>query len=158
MRIRKEITKWNIKMFAKVTFALLVLFNSFYLSAATMDQSIEDINPWNWLMMCVLYPILLSAILNNGFRKGILYINDYEAIIDFTSKLKAKILIENMEIESDDSRQTIYKPKNWFFRIFNSWQGSEKLIITWGDEIVIDGSLKKVTVLEDILTWNKDFK
>jgi hypothetical protein len=158
MRIRKEITKWNITMFAKVTFVLLVLFNFFYLAAAYMDQSIADINPWNWLMMCVLYPILLSAILNNGFRKGILYINDHEAIADFTNKLKSKILTENMEVESDDSVRTIYKPKNWLYKIFNAWQGSEKLYVSWGTEIVVAGSLKKVNTLEEILTWNKDFK
>jgi hypothetical protein len=145
-------------MFAKVTFVLLVLFNFFYLAAAYMDQSIADINPWNWLMMCLLYPTFLSVILNNGFRKGVLFINDHEAITDFTSKLKSKILTENMEVETDDPTRTIYKPKNWFFKIFNAWQGSEKLTANWGTEIVVEGSLKKITMLEDILTWNKDFK
>ena len=108
--------------------------------------------------MCVLYPVLLSAILNNGFRQGILYINDHEAIADFNNKLKSKILAENMETESDDSARTIYKPKNWLYKIFNAWQGSEKLSVSWGTEIVIEGSLKKITTLEDILTSNKDFK
>lgn len=158
MRIRKEISKWDVVMFLKVTTVILVLFNLFYLSAAYMDQSIADINPWNWLMMCVLYPALLGSILNNGFRKGTLYINDYQAIADFNNKLKTKILSENMEIELNDAEQTIYKPKNWFFKMFNAWHGSEKLKARWGDEICIEGSLKKINVIEDILTWNKDFK
>jgi hypothetical protein len=158
MRIRKEITKWNVVMFLKVTAVILTLFNFFYLSAAYMDQSIADINPWNWLMMCILYPTLLSSILNNGFRKGILYINDYDTLADFSNKLKAKILAENMEIELNDAEQTIYKPKNWFFKMFNAWQGSEKLTVSWGPEIIIEGSLKKISTIEDILTWNKDFK
>jgi hypothetical protein len=87
-----------------------------------------------------------------------LYINDYETITDFREKLKLKILAENMELESDDSERTIYKPKNWLFKIFNAWQGSEKLSVGWGTEIVIEGSLKKITIIEDVLTWNKDFK
>lgn len=158
MRIRKEITKWSIVMFAKVTSVLLALFNFFYLTAAYLDQSISDINPLNWLIMCILYPIMLSAILNNGFRKGILYINEYENIADFDTKIKSKILKENMVVESETRDYIVYKPKNWIFKIFNAWQGSEKLAVRWGTEVVIEGSLKKINNIEDILNWNKDFK
>lgn len=158
MRLRKEISKWSVKTFLKLAGILLVIFFGFYLITAWIDGALNDMNLQYILFFCVCYPALLASILTNGFRTGTLYVNDYQSIPDFQKKLKLKILHENMTIESETAEQTVYKPGKGFFSLFNAWKGSEKITATWGEEIVLSGSLRKVSALEDILTWNKDFK
>lgn len=158
MRIRKEISKWSVKTFLKVAGLLLVLFNLFIFLAAYIDHNITDLNRGFVWMAGLFYPLLLASIATTGFRTGTLYINDYQAIPDFKEKLKSKIEKENMIIESETENQTLYKPRGGYFSLFNAWGGTEKLTANWGEEIVLSGSLRKVTVLEDILTWNNEFK
>jgi len=158
MRIRKEISKWSFKTFAILATILLIIFNLFTLVTAYMDKALNDVNLTHFWVMSVSYPILLASILTTGFRTGSLYINDFSRITDFQSKLKAKILLESMVIESESENQTHYRPTHWFTKLFNSWSGAEKLSVQWGEEVIIRGSLKRVSNLEDILTWNKDFK
>ncbi|MBX2963754.1 MAG: hypothetical protein KF687_14685 [Cyclobacteriaceae bacterium] len=158
MRIRKEISKWSVKTFFKLAGVLLVLFNLFTVLAAYMDHSVWEVTPGFLLMAGLFYPLLLASIATTGFRMGTLYINDYQAILDFKEKLKSKLEKENMVVESETNLQTVYKPKGGYYSLFNAWGGTEKLTVTWADEIVLSGSLRKVTVLEDVLTWNKDFK
>lgn len=157
MRIRKEISKWSVKTFLKVAGLLLVLFNLFIFLAAYIDHNITDLNRSFVWMAGLFYPLLLASIATTGFRTGNLHINDYQAIPDFKEKLKSKIEKENMIIESETENQTLYKPRGGYFSLFNAWGGTEKLTANWGEEIVLSGSLRKVTALEDILTWNKDF-
>lgn len=157
MRIRKEISKWSVKTFLKVAGLLLVLFNLFIFLAAYIDHNITDLNRSFVWMAGLFYPLLLASIATTGFRTGTLYINDYQVIPDFKEKLKSKIEKENMVIDSETENQTLYKPRGGYFSLFNAWGGTEKLTATWGEEIVLSGSLRKVTALEDILTWNKDF-
>ncbi len=158
MRIRKEISKWSIKTFLKLAGILLVLFNLFTFLTAYMDHSVWDVSVGFILMAGIFYPLLLASIATTGFRTGTLYINDYQALPNFKEKLKSRIEKENMVIESETDGQTMYKPKGGYYSFFNAWGSTEKLTATWGDEIVLNGSLRKVTVLEDVLTWNKDFK
>lgn len=157
MRIRKEISRWSVKTFLKVAGLLLVLFNLFIFLAAYIDHNITDLNRSFVWMAGLFYPLLLASIATTGFRTGNLYINDYQVIPDFKEKLKSKIEKENMVIDSETENQTLYKPRGGYFSLFNAWGGTEKLTATWGEEIVLSGSLRKVTALEDILTWNKDF-
>lgn len=158
MRIRKEISKWSVKTFLKLAGILLVVFNLFIFLSAYMDHSITDVNQSFVWMSGVFYPLLLASIATTGFRTGTLYINDYQAIPDFKEKLKAKIKHENMTVVSDTTDQTVYKPGGGYFSLFKAWGGTEMLTATWREEIVLSGSLRKITVLEDILTWNKEFK
>lgn len=157
MRIRKEISKWSVKTFLKVAGLLLVLFNLFIFLAAYIDHNITDLNRSFVWMAGLFYPLLLASIATTGFRTGTLYINDYQVIPDFKEKLKSKIEKENMVIDSETENQTLYKPRGGYFSLFNAWGGTEKLTANWSEEIVLSGSLRKVTALEDILTWNKDF-
>ncbi|MBX2955535.1 MAG: hypothetical protein KF846_05235 [Cyclobacteriaceae bacterium] len=158
MRIRKEISKWSIKTFLKLAGLLLVIFNLFTLLAAYMDHSIWDVSLSFTLVAGVFYPVLLASILTTGFRTGTLYINDYQAMVDFQEKLKSKIEKENMVIESEMDNHAVYRPRGGYYSLFNAWGGTEKLTATWDDEIVLSGSLRKVTVVEDVLTWNKEFR
>jgi hypothetical protein len=146
-----------VKTFLKVAGLLLVLFNLFIFLAAYIDHNITDLNRSFVWMAGLFYPLLLASIATTGFRTGNLYINDYQVIPDFKEKLKSKIEKENMVIDSETENQTLYKPRGGYFSLFNAWGGTEKLTATWGEEIVLSGSLRKVTALEDILTWNKDF-
>lgn len=157
MRIRKEISKWSVKTFLKLAGILLVIFNLFIFLSAYIDHTVADVNDSFVWMAGVFYPLLLASIATTGFRTGTLYINDYQAIPDFKEKLNAKIVKENMVIESETENQTMYKPGGGYFSLFNAWGGTEKLTANWGEEIILSGSLRKVTALEDILTWNKDF-
>jgi hypothetical protein len=158
MRIRKEIEKWNIVLFLKLSVILLVIFNFFYLFSAYLDNALTDINITNWIILSVFYPVFFASLLTNGFRKGTLFINDYSTISEFTSKIKSKILSENFELELETETKSVYKPIHWYYKLFNGWKGSEKLVVTWGNEIVVYGSLRKISNLEDIVTWNADFK
>lgn len=158
MRIRKEISKWSIKTFLKLAGILLVLFNLFIFLTAYLDHSVWDVSLSFILMAGLFYPLLLASIAATVFRAGTLYINDYHTLPDFKEKLKSKIEKENMVIESEMNSQTMYKPKGGYYSFFDAWGGTEKLTATWADEIILSGSLRKVTVLEDVLTWNKDFK
>lgn len=158
MRIRKEISKWSVKTFLKLAGILLVVFNLFIFLSAYMDHSITDVNQSFVWMSGVFYPLLLASIATTGFRTGTLYINDYQAIPDFKEKLKAKIKQENMTVVSETTDQTVYKPGGGYFSLLKAWGGTEMLTATWCEEIVLSGSLRKITVLEDILTWNKEFK
>lgn len=158
MRIRKEISKWSIKTFLKLAGLLLVIFNLFTLLAAYMDHTVWDVSLNFTLFAGLFYPLMLASILTTSFRTATLYINDYQSMADFKEKLKSKIDKENMAIESETDGRTIYKPRDGYYSLFNAWSGTEKLTATWGDEIVLSGSLRKVTVLEDVLTWNKEFR
>jgi len=158
MRIRKEISKWSFKTFMKLAIILLLIFNAFTLLSAYLDNSISDMNQTHYWVMSVSYPILLATILTNGFRSGALFINDFNKIPDFQTKLKNKILKENMAVEVENENQITFKPTHWFTKLFQDWSGSEKLSVHFGEEVVLRGSLKRISNLEDILTWNKDFK
>ncbi|HRJ29070.1 MAG TPA: hypothetical protein PLV21_09740 [Cyclobacteriaceae bacterium] len=158
MRIRKEISKWSIKTFLKLAGLLLVIFNLFTLLAAYIDHSVWDVSLNFTMIAGIFYPLLLASILTTGFRTGTLYINDYQSMVDFKEKLKSKIEKENMVIESEINNHAVYRPRGGYYSLFNAWRGTEKLTATWGDEIVLSGSLRKVTALEDVLTWNKEFR
>jgi hypothetical protein len=41
--------------------------------------------------------------------------------------------------------------------LFNYWGGSETITVQWGDEVVIEGSSRIVSQVEDSLTWNAAF-
>lgn len=158
MRIRKEISKWSVKTFLKLAGILLLIFNGFYLITAWLDGALDQMNTQYILMFCVFYPVLLALFLTSGFRTSAIFINDYENIPDFKKLLDKKIVEENMIPESHTPDQTLYKPGNSFYKLFNAWGGSEKLTASWGKEIVISGSLRKVSALEDGVRWSEDFK
>ncbi|MBX2966075.1 MAG: hypothetical protein KF845_08010 [Cyclobacteriaceae bacterium] len=158
MRIRKETSKWSVKTFLKIAVILLIIFNTFYLLTAWLDNALNQMNTNYILMFCILYPVLLAAIGSTSYRTGTLYINDYEAVTDFRKLLEELIRKENMVIETETPDETLYRPVNRFFNLFNAWGGSEKLRASWKKEIVLSGSIRKISAIEDILTWNKTFK
>ncbi len=158
MRIRKEISKWNYRIMFKLIFVFAIVLNGFYFLLFYRDQELKQLNISNWVMFGFFYPVLLGSILNNNFRTATLFINDYQSITGFREKLNTKIQNENLAMESDSENQSIYLPTGWLDRMFNSWWGAEKVTVTWGSEITVQGSARKVSILEDILTWNKDFK
>lgn len=63
-----------------------------------------------------------------------------------------------MVLHSETTEQSHYFPKSIFYRAFNNWFHTEEVKVFWGDEIIISGSMRKLNVVEDAFTWNKDFK
>jgi hypothetical protein len=136
----------------------LVVFNGFYFLLVYLNDSFDQVNYVNQMVLLVIQPFFLSSILTLNFRTCTLYINDYHTITDFAQKLNSKIIKENMRVESDSEQKTVYYPETRFSKLFNHWRGAEKVTVTWGEELSVHGSGKKISDLEDFLMWNKDFK
>lgn len=160
MRIRKDISPWNFKVFFIMLGVLLFIYNIFYLLAGYFDGENFFSNQGavlSWVLMGLINPLIMSSLITSSFRTTQLYINDYQQIPDFATKLDKKIQAENMTLIETGTRH-VYRPNNWFYKLFNSWSGSENVVVTWGDEVLISGSLRKVSAVEDVLTWNADFR
>lgn len=161
MRIRKEVSPWNIKPFLIMTSALLIIYNVFFLFSGYFNK--DDFFTfgnafWSWLLLAIANPLILSALITSSFRVATLYVNDYQNIPDFKGKLDKHIQSENMKVIHNEPTLTVYTPKHWFYGMFKAWHGSENLAVHWKEEVVITGALRKVSVMEDKFTWNKDFK
>jgi hypothetical protein len=104
------------------------------------------------------YPLILSAISATGFRSSTITISDFQSIPEFREKLLS-IALKGYRITQDYPTKTMLTPTSWFYKIFNAWSGTENVSIKWSDhEVIIHGSQRKVSQLEDILTWNNLFK
>ncbi len=108
--------------------------------------------------MGLFYPLLLSSITATASRNSTITLGDFETIPDFRKKLLS-IATDGFAIIKDEPEITMLKPKSWFYKTFYSWTGSENISIRWTDEeVIIHGSQRKVSSIEDSLTWNKIFK
>jgi hypothetical protein len=108
--------------------------------------------------MGLTYPLILSAITTTGFRSSTITIVDSQSIPEFRKKLLL-FALKGYKITLDQPTKTFLTPTTWFFKIFKAWSGSENIWIQWSDqEVIIHGSQRKVSQIEDTLIWNNQFK
>lgn len=161
MRLRKEISKWSFKTFLKWFGGTFLFLNVFFALAGYVDYKDPFHNReflYQWLTMGLFYPLLLSAITATASRSSTITLGDFQTITNFREKLMS-IATEGFAIVKDEPELTELKPASWFYKTFYSWTRSENITIRWGiEEVVIHGSQRKVSTLEDSLTWNKMFK
>lgn len=159
MRIRKEIGPWNFKLFFKIALISFAILNGFIVLLNFLDgQSLFQYSSSNW-MFGLFQPIMLAVIFTNASRRMFLFVNDFQNLESFEEKLNTAILSHGTKIDSSTKSTTSrYVATNWFYRLFNFWGGLETVRVHWGDEIVIEGSQRIVSQIEDSLTWNATFK
>lgn len=87
-----------------------------------------------------------------------LFINDFQNIDSFEDKLNTSILNKGMSTNQRGDNIAHYVATGWFYKLFNNWDGTETVRVKWGNEVVIEGSSRIVSQVEDSLTWNRVFK
>jgi hypothetical protein len=158
MRIRKEISPWNGKMFIRITLIVFVIYNGLMLLAKTLDGDALFSLSYTWLFNCIIQPLVFASIFTNASRKMTLFINDFQNIDSFEDKLNTNILNKGMSANQGDDNTAHYVATGWFYKLFNHWDRTETVSVKWGNEVVIKGSSRIVSQVEDSLTWNKAFK
>jgi hypothetical protein len=157
MRIRKEISSWDGKLFIRSALILFVILNGFMvLLNAFSGQSVFG-SQYNWVLG-LMQPVLLASVFTYTSRKICLHVNDYQNIDSFREKLNQNILIQGMNTDHSTETSNRYVANSWFYKLFNFWGGVETVTVTWGNEIVIEGSSRIISQIEDSLTWNASFK
>lgn len=157
MRIRKEISPWNSKMFIRLALILLFIINGFIVLLKVLNgQSLFD-SQYNWVLG-LMQPILLSSIFTYHARKATLFVNDHQNIDSFNDKLNKSILSQGTNADLATDTISRYVSTGWFYTLFNYWGNTETVTVQWGKEVVIEGSSRIVTQVEDSLTWNSSFK
>jgi hypothetical protein len=158
MRIRKQISPWNVKMFLPIALFVFLLFNALILFLNYLDAKPLLSFSFNWIFSGLVNPFLIASIFTNTFRRTTLFINDYQNIEAFADKLKKSILDKGVAERSSTDTVATYAATGWFYKLFNNWDGSETVTVKWGDEVIIQGSSRIVSQIEDSLTWNAAFK
>jgi len=157
MRIRKEISSWDGKLFIRSALILFVILNGFMvLLNALTGQSLFG-SQYNWVLG-LMQPILIASVFTYTSRKICLYVNDYQNIESFEDKLNKNILSQGTSVDQTTKNTTRYVAKSWFYKLFNYWGGVETVTVRWGNEIVLEGSSRIISQIEDSLTWNTVFK
>jgi len=157
MRIRKEISSWDGKLLIRSALILFVILNGFMvLLNALSGQSLFG-SQYNWVLG-LMQPILLASVFTYTSRKICLYVNDYQNIDSFREKLDQNILSQGTTADQTTENNSRYVGTGWFYKLFHYWGGVETVTVTWGNEIVLEGSSRIISQVEDSLTWNAAFK
>ena len=158
MRIRKEISPFNTRLFMQAVAILLVLLNGLILVLNLLSgRSFLEYTASNWTLG-LLQPVLLASVFAYHARKVTIFINDYQSIESFTEKLNKVLLDNGVKPERTTNNTTSYIPTGWLYRLFNYWSRTEVVQVYWGDEMIVEGSARLVTQVEDSLTWNAMFR
>jgi hypothetical protein len=102
--------------------------------------------------------LIFAGIFTNASRKMTLFVNGFHTIESFADKLNKSILDKGVAERSSTDTVATYAATGWFYKLFNNWDGSETVTVKWGDEVIIEGSSRIVSQIEDSLTWNAAFK
>ena len=158
MRIRKEVSPRNVKMFMRIA-----LFTSFFFCVIVLLFNFLEHKPlfafsYHWIFIVLFYPLILASVYSSASRKITLYINDHQNIDSFRTKLTKTILSKNVEESNSVNNVSLFAAKGWFYRLFNNWDRSETVSVKWENEVVIEGSARIVSQIEDSLTWNTAFR
>jgi hypothetical protein len=153
MRIRKETTALNWAYFLKV-FGIVAAVYSLVLLLDYVGGNGIRISTW---INLALYPAMFGSMYAYSQRQVKLLVNDYQNIPEFRANLLRKLEKEGFRLEHQDD-ETVAYPSSGFRKFIQRWFGSEEITITWGNETTISGSLNRISWVEDVLTWNPDFR
>jgi hypothetical protein len=157
MRIRKQISPWSSKMFISLTVIVFITYGGLMLLAKTLDGEPLTFS-YSLVFSCILQPLIFASIFTNASRKMTLFVNDFHNIESFANKLNESILNKGVAERNSANNVATYAATGWFYKLFNNWDGSETIFVKWGDEVMIQGSSRIVSQIEDSLTWNAAFK
>ncbi|MCE7862221.1 MAG: hypothetical protein DYG99_01635 [Bacteroidetes bacterium CHB5] len=158
MRIRRETAPLNWKMFVRITLIVFIIFSGLMMVAKALDDEPLFSISYSWVFSCILQPLILGYVYSSASRRLILYVNDYQHIDSFKEKLNQNILNKGVQAERITETESQFVATGWFYKLFNRWNGNETITVQWGDEVVITGSSRIVSQVEDSLTWNPAFK
>jgi hypothetical protein len=158
MRVRKEVSPWNVKMFIRLTLIVFVIYNGLMLLAKMLDGDSLFSLSYTWIFNCIIQPLVFASIFTNASRKMTLFINDFQNIDSFEDKLNTNILSKGMNARERADTTSRYVATGWFYKLFNHWDETETVSVKWGNEVVIEGSSRIISQVEDSLTWNPTFK
>ncbi|MBX2895547.1 MAG: hypothetical protein KF763_08890 [Cyclobacteriaceae bacterium] len=158
MRIRKEIAPLQFKIFIRSVLLLLLALNGFIVLLNFLSgKALLEYSLSNWVLGG-LQPILLASVFTYTGRKVLLFVNDYQNIESFKDKLNQQILNKGVRADVTTDTQSRFVATGWFYKLFNYWNGVETVTVQWGNEIIVSGSSRIVSQVEDSLTWNPDFR
>jgi hypothetical protein len=158
--LAQESIQWKAIAVLYLGFTSLLLIVRLLFFAAELPAKPIDIY---WIIektyWIVVYPLIYTFIIAQNFRKASLTICDYSTIQDFECKLNKRIEKFSLAIASKTETEHVYFPISAFKKKFNNWFNSELVTLKiYPKQIIITGSLNRVSQIEDTLKWNKDFK
>lgn len=153
MRIRKETGPWNWNAFLKVA-GITAFFYALFLVLDFFGGDGIRLTSWFYV---IFYPIVFGSIYANSMRPARVFVNDHQSISEFKNQLLEKLTKEDYDLVHS-GENTIATPGRGFRKLAQRWFGSEQITITWGEEIVVSGSTRPVSWIEDVLTWNPAFR
>lgn len=156
MRIRKEISPWDGKMFFRLVLILVVILNGLIVLIHWLNGQPLLGSQYNWVLG-LLQPILLASVFTYHGRKISLFINDFQNIDSFREKLDKNIMSQGTSAHLTSDTSSHYVATGWFYRLFHYWGGVETVKVHWGSEVVIEGSSRIISQVEDSLAWNAAF-
>jgi hypothetical protein len=158
MRIRKEIAPLNSKMFIYIALMVFLIYSGLMLVAKALDGDPLFTISYSWIFSCLIQPVVIGYVFSNASRKLTLFVNDYQNIESFKDKLNQQVLNKGVRADVITDTQSRFVATGWFYRLFNYWNGVETVTVQWGDEVIVSGSSRIVSQVEDSLTWNPAFR
>jgi hypothetical protein len=161
MTTNVEQENYNWKALLLAYLFLLVTFTGFKLLIFPFDTDAPLDIIWfmknsYWLLI---YPLFLSSLFIHNLRKAYLTVGNFNAIPDFEAKLYLHIDTFKMAQVKNTATEWQYLPTVKFRKMFNYWFDTERLTISLSKEMIkITGPVYRISQLDDILKWNKDFK
>lgn len=136
----------------KVFLLLLVIVNAL-VAGVLLCFSLTTFSFINGLLM----PLFLSVSTEQSMRTGRLYVNDVTDKATLKALLHRKLETEKYQVAVSGETWTCL-PLGWFLKMSHRLFKGEQIILQWGDELMIEGNMRAIGLLDDYLTWNKDVK
>ncbi len=152
MRIRRETDSFNWSAWVKVFLFLLLVFNA-AMAALSLGIPFTTFRILNGL----LFPLLLATSTERNMRTGRLYVNDVADKDALKTLLHRKLETEKYQVTVSGETWTCV-PLQGFYKLSHRLFGCEQITLQWGHELVIEGNLRAIGIIDDYLTWNKEVK
>lgn len=152
MRIRRETDTFSWNVFLKVFLVVAFLFN-----AATAALMVRFTLTTFSIINGLLLPLLLATSSERNMRTGRLYVNDVTDKATLKALLHRKLETEKYQVAVSGETWTCL-PLKGFYKLSHRIFGCEQITLQWGHELVIEGNLRAIGIIDDYLTWNKEVK
>ncbi len=152
MRIRRETDTFSWNVFLKVFLVVAFLFN-----AATAALMVRFTLTTFSIINGLLLPLLLASTSAQNMRTGRLFVNDLVNQDAFKDLMLRKLEAEKYQVAVSGETWTCL-PLKGFYKLSHRIFGCEQITLQWGHELVIEGNLRAIGIIDDYLTWNKEVK